>query len=477
MNGLSAMTGSSEKAQRPKVVTPEDGRHELPIHLSDSESATASNPVRLLRAAVADHRQRADENQKLADILQSVVKATNELAEELDFEVGINRWLRTLGENTDAVRASIYDTIGAQGGPDQHMRALAEWVRHGVGNSNQVSFAAPVVMPLDHASELWAAIVANKPLIVTPTNADPEMRAFLEAQGNKAVLCVPFLVGGRTWAVSFDFLVDREFDERTLATLQTAANSVATEILRRDAEKAKLAAEREHVTVAETSAQILARKRDLLEAVVATSEKLLAEGNLDAAAEWTCERIGRALDGDRVLIGRFLPPDSNSERGYCAWMYEWTMPSIARQTNDPQLRTIDMVHYADFHESFLRNEHLALITNEMESSRGQGELQSLGVQSLFAYPIFVDGALWGLLDVDDCRSPRVWDEGEIATLSLVASAIASTVERERLTQARIDAERTLSEDRNRIAREIHDTLAQGFTGVIMQTQAADYKPP
>jgi signal transduction histidine kinase len=606
----------------------------------------------------------------LVDILQSVVKATRELAEEPDFEAGIHRWLQTLGENTDAARASIYDTIGVLGGLDQTLRALAEWVRPGVEHSISCSFAEPLAMPVDYASQLWTAIVSSKPFAGTLANTDPNMRAMLEAQGNKAVLCVPFLVAGRTWVVAFDFLVEREFDERTLATLQTAANSIATEIQRRDAEATKLAAEREQLKVAEASAQMLARKRDLLEAVVATADKLLAapsldaaadwtcaqlgkalgadrfaigymlppdkqgelgylyyayewnapgiprqiddpalqkldvslyldfykqlldrqpiavltteiddhraqqqqsavdtksqfvypifvddelwgtigvddchtprvwdegeigtlslvasaisstvkrerltqaridaerarvevaEGsarmlarrrdlletvvatsdkllaapNLDAAAEWTCEQIGGALEGDRVLIGRFLPSDAKSKRGHIYWAHEWAAPGIALQTKDPELQTIDMMRYVDFHDSLLRGEPLALITNDMGSSQGQSEQESLGVQSLFAYPIFVNGTLWGLLDVDDCCKPRVWDESEIATLSLVASAIASTVERERLTQARIDAERTLSEDRTRIAREIHDTLAQGFTGVIMQTQAAE----
>jgi hypothetical protein len=299
MGNLQAMADSSRKAPWQDAKTLEANRGNLKEQAKSAQEGT--HDFAGLQRAIAAQRQRADANEKLANILRSVVKATRELAEEPDFEAGVNRWLQTLGENTDAARAAIYGTIGAQGGPDQAMRALAEWVRAGVEHSIACSFVEPMVLPIDHTNELWAAIVSNKPFVGTLSNTDSEMRAFLEAQGNKAVLCVPFLVSGRTWMVSFDFLVEREFDEPTLATLQTAANSIATKIQRRDAEAAKLAAEREQLKIAEASAQMLARRRDLLEAVVATSDRLLAAPSLDAAAEWTCERIGRALEGDRAF--------------------------------------------------------------------------------------------------------------------------------------------------------------------------------
>src|SRR5438132_1327210 len=36
-----------------------------------------------------------------------------------------------------------------------------------------------------------------------------------------------------------------------------------------------------------------------------------------------------------------------------------------------------------------------------------------------------------------------------------------------------DRQATLLAERNRMAREIHDTLAQGFTGIVLQLQAAE----
>jgi signal transduction histidine kinase len=235
--------------------------------------------------------------------------------------------------------------------------------------------------------------------------------------------------------------------------------------------RARLNAERERAEIAEAAARDLAHRRDLLEVVVAVSNQLLGASSLDDAAQSTCERIGTAFKADRFGIGKFLPPDAHSELGYWELLHEWNAPGIPRQMEDPDLAKLNVDEYREFHARLSNRQHLAILSTELENEKSRRDQAKLSL-SQFIYPIFVDDHLWGGVGADDCKSPRIWDEGEIATLSLVASAISSTVKREMLTQARIDAERALFEDRSRIAREIHDTLAQGFTGVIMQTQAA-----
>jgi signal transduction histidine kinase len=417
----------------------------------------------------ASHKKRADANEKLAAILQSVMRATLELAEEADFEVGINRWLAKLGEDTDAVRATFYDTIGEQGGADQQMRALAEWVRPDIERSFSASFDNPLAMPIEHETWIWKSIIGAEPFVATLLNTDGPARDHLVEQGNEAVLCVPFLVSGRTWAVAFDFQVEREFDDRTLAILQTAANSIATEIQRRDAETARLEAERVRVAVAEAAGDAQERQRKLMEMVVETSGRLLAAGSLAEAGDWVCQRLASALSGDRGMIGRFLPPDQKSERGYCLGLHEWNAPDVPRQIDDPALNMIDMDLYPEFFDQLTSNNSLAIIVDDMTSEKAKNEQSSMRVRSLFAYPIFVDGKLWGMLDVDDCRTPRVWNEAEIASLRLVAAAISAVAKREQLTRSRLDAERSRAEIAEAAAKaqERHSKLLE----MVVETSA------
>ncbi len=231
-------------------------------------------------------------------------------------------------------------------------------------------------------------------------------------------------------------------------------------------------------------AQLAERHSELLTAVVAASELLLKTQNLEHAAKKVIEQIGKALAADRCTIGVYLPPDENDPCGYVDFQYEWVNTGIARQTDQPGLKVFATSLYIDFLKPWLRGEAISLITKDIDNGQARNEQELTGAKSQFQYPIMVDGKFWGCLGADDCHHPRVWSHTEIDSLRLVASALASVVKREQLVEARLAAERdherarregqvAVAAERNRIAREIHDTLAQGFTGVIMQSQAAE----
>lgn len=69
-------------------------------------------------------------------------------------------------------------------------------------------------------------------------------------------------------------------------------------------------------------------------------------------------------------------------------------------------------------------------------------------------------------------SPLRGDDGEVVGLIGVATDIS---ERRRAEESLIQQARELAvlDERNRMAREIHDTLAQGFTGIVLQLEAAE----
>jgi signal transduction histidine kinase len=426
----------------------------------------------LQKRLVNEQKDRAYEQARLGDILQSVVRATRELVEEPDFEAGINRWLAILGDKTNAARASFYDTEGKQGGPDQNLRILAEWTRPGVTGSVTCSFDAPIVVPADHSTDFWKDVIRNIPHAVHTESFTGDLRKFLEEQGNKTVLIVPFLVAGRTHAVSFDFLVRQEFDDRTLAVLQTAANSIASEIERRNAERAKLEAERERAATAERAARDAARRAELLTAVVQSSDDFLRATSVAEAGDVVVRRIGEALSLDRCAIGSLEPPDGRSKLGWYVIRHEWASRSANRQMDDPELAALDMANYEEFLETLRSGAPIALLTTDIDDPDARGEQEKSGAQSQFHYPVMVDGELWGSFGCDDCTSPRQFNEWEVATLRLVASAIGSLLKRERLLASQVDTQRAVAEERARIAREIHDTLAQAFTGIILQGEAA-----
>ena len=94
-----------------------------------------------------------------------------------------------------------------------------------------------------------------------------------------------------------------------------------------------------------------------------------------------------------------------------------------------------------------------------------------GIKKFLSVPIFAEGRVRGMVTVRHAeRRPYQTEEVELAQALAhqVMLTIWLTEVGERSRQAAVLAER------NRMARDVHDTLAQGFTGVIVQLEAAEY---
>ena len=91
-------------------------------------------------------------------------------------------------------------------------------------------------------------------------------------------------------------------------------------------------------------------------------------------------------------------------------------------------------------------------------------------RSLAAVPLQAKGSVIGVLGMA-ARTNRNFTESELELLQAIGDQIAIAVVNARLY--RRSREAATLEERNRVAREIHDTLAQGFTGILVQLQAAE----
>jgi signal transduction histidine kinase len=93
-----------------------------------------------------------------------------------------------------------------------------------------------------------------------------------------------------------------------------------------------------------------------------------------------------------------------------------------------------------------------------------------GLRSLAVVPLQAKEAIVGVLgaalrhEIDRCFS-----QSEVDLLSAIGSQVGIAVENARLYQR--SRQVAILEERNRLAREIHDALAQGLTGIIVQLEA------
>jgi signal transduction histidine kinase len=93
-----------------------------------------------------------------------------------------------------------------------------------------------------------------------------------------------------------------------------------------------------------------------------------------------------------------------------------------------------------------------------------------GLRSLAAVPLRAKDAVLGVLGAAT-RHDRSFSPSEVDLLSAIGSQVGIAVENARLYQR--SRQVAILEERNRLAREIHDALAQGLTGIIVQLEAME----
>jgi signal transduction histidine kinase len=113
------------------------------------------------------------------------------------------------------------------------------------------------------------------------------------------------------------------------------------------------------------------------------------------------------------------------------------------------------------------------VTNETSPDRAmllhQEYLRALGVRSILFMPMLIAGRVAGLIAIRFSQK-RIFLRKEIELTRALAHQAMLALQLTRLSAQ--NRESDLMAERNRVARDIHDTLAQGFTGVIAQLEAA-----
>jgi PAS domain S-box-containing protein len=96
-------------------------------------------------------------------------------------------------------------------------------------------------------------------------------------------------------------------------------------------------------------------------------------------------------------------------------------------------------------------------------------LSAAGIITTLCVPLFVAGNVTGLISIR-FKQRRKFLREEIELTRALSHQAMLAIQLMRLSQQ--SRQSAVIAERNRMARDIHDTLAQGFTGVIMQLEAA-----
>lgn len=101
--------------------------------------------------------------------------------------------------------------------------------------------------------------------------------------------------------------------------------------------------------------------------------------------------------------------------------------------------------------------------------RYRARLMAQGVRAILYVPLFADDVCVGALSINR-HEQRSFSSEEILLAESLSQQIMLMMTISRLTSS--NRQHAVAQERNRMAQEIHDSLAQGFTGIIAQLEAA-----
>ncbi|WP_019505423.1 GAF domain-containing sensor histidine kinase [Pleurocapsa sp. PCC 7319] len=425
---------------------------------------------------LAEHNQVLEKRDRL---LAATAKASNVLLTGGNFDESVNKALQIIGESLDTDRVTVIENWHNPSQPSiPHWRLLYEW--NSPQTLSQISYPE-VTQGSYEGIEKWYELQSRGESISCRLAEIPEpFRSGQEKVGVKVLHAVPIFIEGKYWGLAgFDDCRQETLrSEAELSILKTAAACIGGAIqqnrIRRAKEEAErnILLEREQVAIEkaaqlEASNQILSLRDRWLEATANAANKLLEITDLDQGINAALKVLGESLDCDRVTVVQYFE-DAN---GFVRLIYEWDSPYASSQISHPELNKISAKGIEDWLVKLKAGEWIGGTIDELKEPFRSSQLK-LDVKATYSIPVFVNNHYWGAICIDFCRELRHLTTPEIAVFQTAASCIGSAIYRQQIQQDKELAELAILDERNRMAREIHDTLAQAFTGISLQLEAA-----
>lgn len=425
--------------------------------------------VRVAELAKANEalQQRAREVQQSYRLLSTVAEVTRDLLENCQVEVAIAQVLQRIGEAAGISRMTLMqERIESCSGRRQHY-VIEEW--HGSGVPRQMDDPVTRAVYNDDYIVLIDDLRAGRSVwSILEDLPEPArtQQANLEVKSTGAVPI--FIEGEYLGCVAFDDCVDyRQWTAYEIDVLTSAAGAIGAALHRKQLGdrlvSEQVRAEQERVTQLAKANTTLKKTLDVLatEPMIDRSlghvlRVLTEQLESSSSALWLYDpdrqRFSLHLvDLDGAIIAA-APETINRLSG------QWT-----RGGELPRDLTFKQ-HIRD------RKPVIYDVADLPESSRQF--MHRLGIKTLLGVPLLLGSEIIGSFTVRFTASRQFQAEeleltqalAHQATLALQLTQLSALAQHE-TQQAAILGER------NRMARELHDTLAQTFTGIIMQLEA------
>ncbi|MEL6455862.1 MAG: GAF domain-containing protein, partial [Cyanobacteria bacterium J06623_5] len=281
-----------------------------------------------------------------------------------------------------------------------------------------------------------------------------------KATSVKSLIGVPIFINNSYWgSIGFDdCTVERVWSEAEVAVLETAAACVGSAIERDLARREREAAAQARAAALEAHNQALAERDRILEATAVAANVMLTAADFSSAVGEAIALIGEGLAVDRVGLMQHFEATEGDAFGYHEIVCEWAATGLSLQNEHPEYNKISD-NGVTFLSELLRGEVAGGVVGELPEPFRSSQIE-MGVKSIYAVPVMVEGDYWGAIGLDDCHNKTRRSEAELEALMTLANCIGSAIEQERNRQAREAAERRVLVEREQAAQARAQQLAQ-----------------
>jgi signal transduction histidine kinase len=394
-------------------------------------------------------------------LLTASARASRLLLQAPDVRAAIPGVLGLIGEAAHVDRVNLMQTATGPNG-EPLLVVMSEWTAEGVTSSQ------PVTTPCSCDERKYAAICAElragRSVCFSKTEG-PTDSAFsaIEGAGTQSKALVPIFVDGEfTGVVGFDNTRQhRAIDAAELAALETAAGVIGAALHR---ERLVDDVRRERERAAEQRVTELAKANAVIRGNL---ERLAGETDLHSFMGHMLLEATRqfnAVSGAVIVL-----KDSLQEWRIVAHVREGQLAQPSYATSVPVAGSVFTARFGDLREPFYVKV-APLTTDIWPGALAFHRLE--GAVGIVLYPLVFGARSVGFLVLTFQRDAEDVTRSEL----LVALAQQATLAVQLTRLAYSAKEAAVLMERTRIGQEIHDGLAQAFTGILLQLGAVEEFP-
>ena len=412
--------------------------------------------------------------QDRAELLKTVTNVANQLLRSTDYTTVLPSVLHILGEAAIADRCSLIQNIADSHTGKPAARMHTEWCHDGIQTSISHTPDLESALLWEVFSDGYTKLSGGETLCVMVNDLAEPARSLLLTQGNASMLMVPIVVQGQFWGVfGFDYCQEIKYpDDVNTAIFAIAVDSIAAAIERQQQEEALLQSEREKQAAIlyeqENAAQLqvaeLAKANEVLKK---TLDTLATEPKFDCFLKQVLSVVTQQMNAPDCLLWLF---DDALQTATMQSIYTNKQANLSTQHPAAvSTRTIRMHQSNWVFRTDQQQPYLLEVETSPFSTSSRAYLTRLGIKAILIIPLLLGDRLIGSLAVR-LFEVRSFKSIELELVQALAHQTTLALQLNRLAEQASHS--AVLEERNRMAREIHDILAQAFTGIVVHLEAA-----